>query len=181
MASRPKDPNTLIGDDDRDRATQLLKDAYAKGQLTHQQLDQCLEQVLSARTRGQIDVAVAGLPAQNPDDRTTITAVSGLIVRRGRWRVPADLTVASALATVYLDLSRAIIEHPVVDLEVLVGVGRVRIIVPRDSIIDLEDMNTGMKGLSYKPRRSPGSGRLRIRIHGTVGMRKLTVRHALLR
>lgn len=181
MASQPKDPNTLIGDDDRDRATQLLQDAYAKGQLTHQQLDQCLEQALSAKTRGQLDVAVAGLPAQNPDDRTTITAVSGLIVRRGRWRVPADLTVASALATVYLDLSRAIIEHPVVDLEVLAGVGRVRIIVPRDSIVDVDDMNTGMKGLSYKPRRSSGSGGLRIRIHGTVGMRKATIRHALLR
>ncbi|QEV16172.1 DUF1707 SHOCT-like domain-containing protein [Streptomyces alboniger] len=181
MAFQPKDPHALIGDADRERAAQLLKDAYAKGQLTHQQLDQCLEQVLSARTRGQIDVAVAGLPAQNPGDRSTITTVSGLILRRGRWRVPADLTVASALASVYLDLSRAVIEHPVVDLEVLIGVGRVRIIVPREAVVDLQDMKTGLKGLSYKPGRSSGAQGPRIRIHGTVGMRKLTVRHALLR
>jgi hypothetical protein len=181
MASRPKDPNTLIGDDDRDRATQLLQDGYAKGQLSHQELDQCLEQVLSAKTRGQLDVAVAGLQTQNPDDRTTIAAVNGIIWRRGRWLVPANLTVASALATVYLDLSRAIIEHPVVDLEILLGVGRARIIVPRDSIVDLEDMATGMKGMTYKPRRPSRSGGLQIRIHGAVGMRKLTVRHALFR
>ncbi|MCX4904333.1 DUF1707 domain-containing protein [Streptomyces sp. NBC_00878] len=181
MALRPKDPNALIGEDERDRATQLLQDVYAKGELTHQELDRCLEQVLNAKTRGQLDVAVAGLQTQSSDDRATITAVKGLIYRRGRWQVPANLTVASALATVYLDLSRAVIEHPVVDLEVLAGLGRVRIIVPRDSVVDLEDMNTGMKGISYKPRRSSGSGGLRIRIHGTVGMRKLTVRHALLR
>lgn len=176
--SRPKDPNTLVGDNDRDHATQLLKNAYAKGQLTHSQLDQCLEQVLGARTRGQLDVAVAGLPAQNPDDRTTITVVSGLILRRGRWRVPAEPTVVSPLATVYLDLSRAIIEDPVVDLEVLAGVGRVRIVVPRDAVVDLEDMNTGLKGFSDKPRRSSAPGGSRIRIHGTVGIGRLTVRHA---
>ncbi|WP_109279048.1 DUF1707 SHOCT-like domain-containing protein [Streptomyces orinoci] len=181
MASRPKDPNALIDEDDRDRAAQLLKNAYAKGQLTHQQLDQCLEQVLSSQTRGQLDVAVAGLPVQNPDDRFTIATVSGVIFRRGRWRVPEELTVASPLARVYVDLSRAIIEHPVVDLEVLVGVGSVRIIVPRRSVVDLKDMETGWKGLSYKPGRFSGSGGPRIRIHGTVGMRKLTVRHALLR
>ncbi|WP_367140666.1 MULTISPECIES: DUF1707 SHOCT-like domain-containing protein [Streptomyces] len=181
MASRPKDPDALIGDDDRDRATQLLKNAYAKGRLTHQQLDQCLERVLSAGTRGQLDVAVAGLPAQHPDDRFTITAVSGLIFRRGRWRVPEELTVASPLARVYLDLSRAIIEHPVVDLELLAGLGGARIIVPRRSVVDLKDMETGWKGLSYKPGSSSGSGGPRIRIHGNVGLRKLTVRHALLR
>ncbi|MEU8975769.1 DUF1707 domain-containing protein [Streptomyces monashensis] len=181
LASRPKDPNTLIDDDDRDRATQLLKDAYGKGQLTHQQLDQCLDQVLRARTQGQLDVAVAGLPARNPDDRFTIASVGELILRRGRWRVPAELTVATPLARVYLDLSRADLESSVVDLELQVGVGRVRIIVPRHASVDLKDMETGLKGLSYKPGRSAGSGGPRIRIHGMVGLRKLTIRHARFR
>jgi hypothetical protein len=181
VASQPKDPNALIGDDDRDRGTQVLKDAYAKGHLTHRQLDQCLDQVLNARTREQLDVALAGLPEQNPDDRSTIATVSGTILRRARWRVPAELTVATPLARVYLDLSRAILEHPVLDLELQVGVGRVRIIVPRDATVDLKDMATGLKGLSYKPGRSAGSGGPLIRIHGIVGMRKLTIRHARMR
>ncbi|MFI7394901.1 DUF1707 domain-containing protein [Streptomyces tendae] len=181
MASRPKDPQTLIGDDDRDRATHLLQDAYAKGQLTHQQLEQCLGQVLSATTRGQLEAAVAGLPARSPKDRSTITTVSGLILRRGRWRVPAELVVATPLARVYLDLSRAVLEHPELDLELQVGVGRVRIVVPREATVDLEDVETGLKGLAYRPGRSSRSGGPHIRVHGTVGMRKLTVRHALLR
>ncbi|NEE29330.1 DUF1707 domain-containing protein, partial [Streptomyces sp. SID7982] len=173
MASRPKNPNALVGDDDRDRATHLLKEAYAKGHLTHQQLDQCLDQVLNAGTREQLDVAVAGLPEQDPDDRATIATVSGTILRRGRWQVPAELTVATPLARVYLDLSRAALEGPALDLELRVGVGRVRIIVPRAARVDLKDMQTGLKGLSYRPGRSAGSGGPLIRIHGTVGMRKL--------
>jgi len=178
MASRPKDLDTLVGDEDRERATQLLQDAYANGRLSHQQLDRCLELVLSAETHGQLDAAVAGLPERSADKRFTISAMSGLIRRRGRWKVPAQLTVASSLGGVYLDFSRAQFEGPAVDLELLVGIGRVRIIVPRGASVDLEDVQTGLQGVSYKPGGSSGSGGPRFRIHGTVGMRKLTIRHA---
>ena len=157
MASRPKDLDTLVGDEDRERATQLLQDAYANGRLSHQQLDRCLELVLSAETHGQLDAAVAGLPERSADKRFTISAMSGLIRRRGRWKVPAQLTVASSLGGVYLDFSRAQFEGPAVDLE---------------------DVQTGLQGVSYKPGGSSGSGGPRFRIHGTVGMRKLTIRHA---
>ncbi|HXA61306.1 MAG TPA: hypothetical protein VNW94_19265 [Streptosporangiaceae bacterium] len=48
-----------------------------------------------------------------------------------------------------LDLSRAVIEHPVVDIEVQLGTGRAKITVPRDAIVDVEDLRTGWKDPRY--------------------------------
>lgn len=77
-----------------------------------------------------------------------------------------------------LDLSRAVVEHPVVDIELQLGTGGARITVPRDAIVDIEDLRNGWKDPLYRIRRRSRPGGPRIRISGTMGFGRLKVRHA---
>lgn len=90
----------------------------------------------------------------------------------------SKLKVTSAYGTVHLDLSRAVIEHPEVDIELHLGTGRARITVPRDAIVDIEDLCTTWKDPRHKPRRRSRPSGPRIRISGGMGYGRLTIRHA---
>ncbi|TMR95334.1 DUF1707 SHOCT-like domain-containing protein [Nonomuraea basaltis] len=178
QASGPDNPPPLVSERDRDTAVMRLQEAYAEGHLSHEALDQRLHQVLTAKTHSDLMQALASLPVENAATTSTIAAASGRIRRRGAWRVPRILKIESALGRVRLDLSRAVIEHPVIDIEVQLGTGRASITVPRDAIIDIEHLHTGWKGTLYKPRRRPHPGGPTIRISGTMGMGRLRIRHA---
>ncbi|MEV7783009.1 DUF1707 domain-containing protein [Kitasatospora sp. NPDC088351] len=178
MSSLPEDPTRLISEDDRDTAVRRLQEAYAEGHISHEEMDERLHQVLTGRTRSELVRALVSLPEEDAGTTSTIAVAGGRIQRRGAWRVPRILKVASAFGRVHLDLSRAVIEHPVVDIELQLGTGRARITVPRDAIVDVEDLHTGWKDLLYRTRRRSGSGGPRIRISGTMGFGRLKIRHA---
>ncbi|GAA3598316.1 DUF1707 domain-containing protein [Nonomuraea rosea] len=163
---------------DRDAAVRRLQEAYADGHFTHEELDERLHQVLTAETDGELASALAALPEEAAGATATIAAVGGRIRRRGAWRVPRTLKVESALGRVHLDLSRAVIEHPVIDIELRLGTGGAVITVPRDAIVDVEGLYAGWKDTRYKTRRGARSGGPRIRISGAMGMGRLKIRHA---
>ncbi|MEV0226774.1 DUF1707 domain-containing protein [Streptomyces sp. NPDC050704] len=168
----------MISEDDRDTAVQRLQAAYAEEHISHEELDERLHQVLTAKTRSELDSPLASLPEEKADTTSTIAAAGGRIRRRGAWRVPRFLKVESAFGRVHLDLSRAVIEHPAVDIELQLGTGRAKITVPRDAIVDFEELHTGWKDTRYKTRRSSSPGGPRIRISGTMGFGRLKIRHA---
>lgn len=178
VTSLPEDPTRLTREDDRDSAVQRLQEAYAEGHISHEELDERLHQLLTAKTHGELVSALASLPEENAGTTSTIAVASGRIQRRGVWRVPRILKVESAFGRVHLDLSRAVIEHPVVDIELQLGTGKAKITVPRDAIVDAEHLRTGWKDLLYKPRRRSRPGGPRIRISGTMGFGRLKIRHA---
>lgn len=168
----------LISEDDRDTAVQRLQEAYAQGHISHEELDKGLHQVLTASTHGELTQALATLPEENAGTTSTMAAVSGRIQRRGAWQVPRNLKIESAFGRVHLDLSRAVIEHRVVDIEVQLGTGGAKIKVPRDAIVDVGDLRTQWKDVLYKTRRRSRSGGARIRISGIMGLGRLKIRHA---
>ncbi|MEV2271719.1 DUF1707 SHOCT-like domain-containing protein [Nonomuraea africana] len=178
MTSLPEGPPSLISEDERDTAVQRLQEAYIEGHISHEEMNERLHQVLTAKTPSELVSALASLPEENAGTTSTIAAVSGRIQRRGAWRVPRILKVESALGRVHLDLSRAVIEHPVVDIELQLGTGRAKITVPRDAIVDVEDLRTGWKDPLYKTRRRSRPGGPKIRISGTMGLGRLKIRHA---
>jgi hypothetical protein len=92
--------------------------------------------------------------------------------------VPRKLKVDSAFGRVHLDLSRAVIEHPVVDIELNLATGRAKITVPRDAVVDLDGLQTVWKDSFYKPRRPSRPGGPKIRVSGTMGFGRLKIRHA---
>ncbi|MGW4949063.1 DUF1707 SHOCT-like domain-containing protein [Streptomyces parvulus] len=179
MTSLPEDSPSLIGEDDREAAVRRLQEAYAEGLVAHEVLDERLHQALSATTQSELASVLVSLPEERPGSTATIAAAGGRIKRRGAWRVPRVLKVGSAFGSVRLDLSRAVIEYPVVDIELQLGTGGARITVPRDGVVDVEGLSTGWKDLRYKvPRRSRPGGPT-IRISGAMGYGRLKVRHAL--
>ncbi|TDC58936.1 hypothetical protein E1200_32730, partial [Actinomadura sp. GC306] len=115
-------------------------------------MDGLLHQALTAKTHGDLATALASLPEERADT-STIAALSGRIRRRGPWRVPRNLKVESAFGGVHLNLARAVIEHPVVDIEPQLTTGKAKITVPRDAVVEIDDLNTVWKDSHYKPRR----------------------------
>jgi hypothetical protein len=167
-----------ISEDDRDTAVRRLQEAYAEGRISHEELDERLHLVLTVETHGELAQALTSLPGENASTTATMAAVSGRIRRRGAWRVPRVLRVESAFGRVHLDLSRAVFDHPVVDIEVQLGTGRAKITVPRDAVVDVEDLRTGWKGTLYQTPRRLRPGGPRVRISGIMGLGRLKIRHA---
>ncbi|MEV6781042.1 DUF1707 domain-containing protein [Streptomyces sp. NPDC051098] len=178
MTSLTEDPTRLIVEDDRDSAVQRLQEAYAEGHISHEEMDERLGRVLIATTGSELVTALGSLPAEKAATTATIGAASGRIKRRGAWRVPRILKVESAFGKVHLNLSRAVIEDPVIDIELQLGTGRAKITVPRDAIVEVEGLTTGWKDTLYKPSRRSGPGGPTIRISGAMGFGRLKIRHA---
>ncbi|MFJ8884548.1 DUF1707 domain-containing protein [Streptomyces sp. NPDC102402] len=168
----------MIGEAERDKAVQRLQGAYAEGLIPHEELDELLHQVLTAEVRSELVSALVSLPEEHPGTTSTIAAAGGRIQRGGAWRVPRNLKIASAFGRVRLDLSRAVFEHPAVDIELQLGTGRARITVPRDAIVDIEGLHTGWKDLRYRAPQRSRPGGPEIRISGTMGFGRLKIRHA---
>ncbi|WP_371536045.1 DUF1707 domain-containing protein [Streptomyces sp. NBC_00466] len=178
MQSLPEDPSQPISEDDRDRAVQRLQVAYAEGHIPHEEMDGHIHQVLTVTTHGELVAAMASLPAEKPGTTSRIAAAAGRIRRRGAWLVPRVLKVESAFGKVRLDLSRAVIEHAEIDIELQLGTGSARITVPRGAIVDIEGLHSAWKEPHFAPRRHSRPGALRIRISGTMGYGRLKIRHA---
>ncbi|MER5428312.1 DUF1707 domain-containing protein [Streptomyces sp. NPDC002588] len=181
MTSLPDNPPSPLREDDRDAAVRRLQEAYAAGHISHEELDERLHRALTAGTDSELGSVLASLPAlpaENGDTTSTIAAAGGRITRGGAWRVPRILKVTSAFGRVHLDLSRAVIEHPVVDIELQLGTGRARITVPRDALVEYDELHTGWKDTRYKPRRSSRPDGPTIRISGAMGYGRLKIRHA---
>lgn len=178
MISPQEDPLPLLSEDDRETAVQRLQEAYADERISHEEMDERLDQVLIAKTHSELASALASLPGKSPDTTSTIAAAGGRIQRLGTWRVPRVLKVESAYGRVHLDLSRAVIEHPVVDIELHLGTGGARITVPHDAIVDVEGLRTGWKDLRHKTPRRSRLGGPTIRISGAMEFGRLKIRHA---
>ncbi|EPH43145.1 DUF1707 domain-containing protein [Streptomyces aurantiacus] len=181
MTALPENPPPVLSEDDREAAVQRLREAYAEGHISHEEMDERLDRVLTAKTHGELAPALASLPLpaeQEADATVTIGAMSGRIKRGGAWRVPRTLKVESSMGRVHLDLSRAVIEHPVVDIELQLGTGRAKITVPHDADVDLNGVRAMWKDPHDKTGQPPRPGGPKIRISGTMGMGRLKVRRA---
>lgn len=58
----PADPRTRISDDDRERAMADLAGHYADGRLDHEEYDERLDAIWTARTRADLAVLFSDLP-----------------------------------------------------------------------------------------------------------------------
>lgn len=154
-----------------------LQNAYSEGHISHEEMDERLDRAFAARTQGDLAQALDSLP-QEKVSTSSIGAITGRIKRRGAWRVPRHLKVESAFGRVTLDMSRAVFEHPEVDIELRLTTGRARIVVPRNSTVEIDGLETAWKATAYKPRRSTRPDGPTIRISGSMGFGRLKVRHA---
>ncbi|MET8221214.1 DUF1707 SHOCT-like domain-containing protein [Streptomyces hirsutus] len=95
MTSLPDEPPLLVSEDDRDTAVRRLQEAYVEGHISHEEMDERLHAVLTAKTHSELVSALASLPAGNAGTTSMIAAVSGRILccSKSHRRRSSDIAV----------------------------------------------------------------------------------------
>ncbi|MEU3774818.1 DUF1707 domain-containing protein [Streptomyces sp. NPDC032472] len=159
-------PGLRASDADRDRIAQILADALAEGRLTAEEHSERLDMLYAAKTVAELDVLVRDLPAPGgphaaaappyapgpartgpaglPAEPETVVAVCSSSARKGRWR-PGPLTRAvSVLGDITLDLTEAVFEQQVTEINVTCVLGNVEVLVPEN--VTLRGHGSGVLG-----------------------------------
>jgi hypothetical protein len=178
VSSMSPDRPPRISDGERDTAVERLKEAFAEGHLSSDEMDERLHAALSATTPGELTSALSTLPDKDAGRTVVIDAIGGRIKRSGGWRVPRVLKVVSTYGKVDLDLSHAVLENQAVDIELRLQYGWARILVPHDAAVDYEGLRADWKQPVYKAPRHGGQEGPRIRIIGAMEYGRLTIRHS---
>jgi hypothetical protein len=175
--------------DDRDRVVELLRVSAGDGRLTAEELDERLEQAMTARTYGELARLVADLPAQGAvpvpvplmaartKDVVRIDTRSGHVKRVDRWVVPQRMEVKVTSGHVLLDFTQAQITQPTLKLDVDVRSGHVRLITKPGIVVDTDDVTIRSGHVRVKTPWGPDvPGQFRIEVSGRVGSGHLVAR-----
>jgi hypothetical protein len=125
-------------EDDRQRATEFIKELYAAGEIDADQLGTGVDGVLAARSEAELVEAVRSLPApvaltsqeRRLDKPLEIHSGISRLRLSGKWQLARETHVSAELGGVRLDLTEAEFDDHVVDLHVYTGCGSITIIVP---------------------------------------------------
>ena len=139
-------PGLRISDADRERAAQRLHTALSEGRITLSELEERLAVVYAARYEADLRPPLADLPADAPVAVTpagppmVLKAGMSTIKRTGPWRVPPRIRVLSGMGSVTLDFCDAENPHPVVEIELELGAGSAKLLVPDDATANVDDL-----------------------------------------
>ncbi|MFD5506355.1 DUF1707 domain-containing protein [Streptomyces sp. NPDC059761] len=153
-------------DADRDRIAHILADALAEGRLTADEHSERLDSLYAVKTVGELEVLVRDLPApggpaaaapaygQHPAPAPaaagqaavseTVVAVCSSSTRKGGWRPGAHTRVVCVLGDVTIDLTEAVFEQQVTEIDVTSVLGNVEITVPEN--VTLRGYGSGVLG-----------------------------------
>jgi len=174
--------------DDRDRVVELLRVSAGDGRLSAEELDERLEQAMTARTYGELARLVADLPAQGSvatppataaraKDVVRIDTRSGHVRRVDRWVVPQRMEVKVTSGHVLLDFTEAVITQSTLTLNVDVRSGHVRLITKPGIVVDTDDVTVRSGHVRIKTPWGPDvPGQFRIDVSGKVGSGHLVAR-----
>jgi uncharacterized protein DUF1707/cell wall-active antibiotic response 4TMS protein YvqF len=162
----------LASDDERERAVIALRDATVAGRLTLDEFSDRVGSAELARTSGELDAVLAGLPAVGSSDLpVSHSATFSRLQRSGRWALAPVSTVRSVCGTIDLDLGSATLAGRDTTLLVKNWFGTITILVPRGIEVSVD----GSGPLSTREIHLPDSGvvpdapRLRIHTSGVGG------------
>jgi hypothetical protein len=153
-------PELRISDADRERAMQRLNDAVTEGRLTMSEFDERVEGVLHSRTASELQPYLADLPgaAGRPTtapERQELRTTASTLRRTGRWVVPRQLSVHSKAGTVKLDLTEAVISHPVIEVALETTAAKTILVLPAGASVDVDQVE--QVASSTKVRKVPTS------------------------
>ncbi|WKV72090.1 DUF1707 domain-containing protein [Streptomyces sp. PCS3-D2] len=145
-------------DADRDRTAQVLADALAEGRLTAEEHSERLDTLYAVKTVGELEVLVRDLPApggaHTPAPTAyagaagqaveTIVAVCSSSSRKGRWRPGAHTRAVSVMGDITIDLTQAVFEQQVTEINVTCVLGNVEVLVPEN--VTLRGYGSGVLG-----------------------------------
>ena len=87
----------FAGDQDRERATAALREHFAGGRLTLDELSARTDRVLAARSRADLRLALRGLPLQGRSLAQSAVRGAAIVVATGLWSFTLALLLVLAL------------------------------------------------------------------------------------
>ncbi|MFB8395418.1 DUF1707 SHOCT-like domain-containing protein [Streptomyces yangpuensis] len=162
-APAPAAVGLRASDADRDRIAQILGDALAEGRLTAEEHSERLDTLYAVKTVGELEVLVRDLPAPGGAHAASpsvsassyagavagpaaesIVAVCSSSSRKGRWRPGAHTRAVSVMGDITIDLTQAVFEQQVTEINVTSVLGNVEILVPEN--VTLRGYGSGVLG-----------------------------------
>ncbi|MGD3111709.1 DUF1707 SHOCT-like domain-containing protein [Streptomyces sp. YGL11-2] len=154
----PADAALRASDADRDRAADVLRAATADGRVSTGELDERLEMVYRARSKGDLATAVQDVQPVPWSVRTPAATrdvgVLGDVVRDGRWLVGEEYRAAAVIGSGVIDLRAARFTGPETTLHVNAWIGTVHIVVPEG--VEVHVAGTGVVGGFTQDRDGTG-------------------------
>ena len=183
----PQRPELRASHADRDRVAELLRVAAGDGRLTMDELDERLDRALTARTGSELELLVGDLPVAavggalapvEVKDLVRIDVTSGNAERHGAWTVPRAMSLRARSGNIKIDLTEAVVSHPVLKIDVNVRSGNV-VLVTRPGIeVLMDEVNVRSGNAKVRVPKEQGSvpAYLRVEVSGSVGSGNVTAR-----
>ncbi|GII22333.1 hypothetical protein Pme01_19300 [Planosporangium mesophilum] len=181
----PSNREMRLSDADRERVVGWLNAAVTEGRLTLAEFEERVDAVLRAKTYGEVEPHLADLPVgmasggRPSRDLVELRSTAASLTRRGRWAVPRRLVVRNKAGSVKLDFAEAVIDHPVVEIDVNVLAGNTVLILPAGATADIDDvrMTAGHARSTVPASYDVPDGRPRFVVTGSQKAGNLTVRY----
>jgi hypothetical protein len=187
--SPPEPRGIRISDADRERAAERLHQALVEGRITLSELEERLAAVYAAKYEADLLPPLADLPGAEvfitsaaepavPADAPPVVLRAGMstIKRGGAWDVPSRLRVQSAMGSVVLDFCDTVIAHVLIDIEVDLGAGSAKLLVPDDATANVDGVVASMGTVKSNVPSRQRPGIPHFVVHGRAGMGSVTVR-----
>jgi Domain of unknown function (DUF1707) len=188
-----------VSHEDRDQVAEALRVAAGDGRLTADELDERLEQALTARTYDDLAALLTDLPPGGtalaplaghlaavmaggvapapPKELVKIHVSSGHSKRVGRWTVPTRMDLDVGSGHVLVDFTQAVITQPTLHIDAEVRSGRIILVTKPGIAVDLEDVSVRSGSVKV---RAPWGDRvppfLRVTVAGTCGSGAIVAR-----
>ena len=186
----PMDARELrVSDAEREYVGQLLQRAVGQGMLSLGEFTERMDTVLSAKTRGDLNVVLADLPgirlrseaaeAAEPEQprHDVIRGQFSSVNRKGAWRVPAKLRVSTKFSGVTLDFTQAVLTSRVVEIELDDYCSGVTLIVPPLGTVDVNGIELVAASVNNKVRSGPPAGTVHVVVRGRIRFGSVTAKH----
>ncbi len=135
-----------VGDQERERAVELLRAAAGDGQISLGELGDRIEAALAARTTAEMSAVIGDLPAAALPQPATRPANVRLAVshahvdRLGSWPIPEHIGLELNHAASALDLRTTPLPPEGVHIHVQAGRSSIRILVAATTLVDLNNL-----------------------------------------
>jgi hypothetical protein len=170
-----------ISDSDRERAAERLNQALVEGRVTVAELEERLAAVYAAHYAAELRPPLADVPG---DDVVALAAAEPLVLRAGasgikrtgEWSVPARMRVKSLRGSVVLDFCETAIAHPVVEIELVLGTGSAKLLVPDDATANVDALVATRGSITSTVASQPRAGAPHFVVRGRARLGSVTVR-----
>jgi hypothetical protein len=172
---------TRIGDADRERVADVLREHTVEGRLTLEEYTSRLDDVFSATSEGELVATLRELPERPAElrarrQRSWLVTLLGSVQRRGRWAAPRRIFAFSLLGAPDFDFRQASVDGDVRITSVSL-IGALTATVPAGVEVEVGGLaligGNDVYGEGDKPPVA-GGPRVRIRSYAVLGGARVT-------